>query len=97
MLVLLELNAMNSILAKIKLRLKWVQSHAIKFANGIDRVRQLLISFNNILLQFHQHLIFSYFEFSPSNSFLYLLNIAPTLILILSRFKQLVAPPYVLS
>ena len=97
MLVLLELNAMNTIFAKIKLRRKWVQSHAIKSAKGIDRVRQLLVSFNFVLLQLHQHLIISYFEFSPSNSFLYLLTIAPTLILILSRFKQLVAPPYVLS
>ena len=50
MLVLLELNAMNTILAKMQLRRKWVQSHAIKFAEGIDRVRQLLISFNFIFV-----------------------------------------------
>ena len=97
MLELLELNALNIIFAEMQLRRKWLQSHAIKFAKGIDRVRQLLISFNFILLQLHQHLIISYFEFFPSNSFLFFLTIAPTPILILSRFKQLVAPPYVLS
>ena len=50
MLVLLELNAMNTIFAKMQLRRKWLQSHAIKLAKGIDRVRQLLISFNFIFV-----------------------------------------------